>query len=233
MKIAYVSDLHVDINGLPELTAEADVLVLAGDICPSDYLEDVMVPLCAQYERVMYVSGNHELYLQPGGAQGLKEQIEALGLLNLHYLENDTVTFDGQRFVGCTMWFPYNGNATGKHQMNDFRYIERFEEFVGVRNKESQVYLRRNLQQGDIVITHHLPSYNSVAPHYVGHPLNRFFVCPMDDIIETAKPAYWFHGHTHTSCDYKLGDTRVLCNPMGYKGENKSSYDPTKVLEIK
>jgi Icc-related predicted phosphoesterase len=35
----------------------------------------------------------------------------------------------------------------------------------------------------------------------------------------SARPALWLHGHTHGSCDYKLGDTRVVCNPMGYPGE--------------
>lgn len=27
---------------------------------------------------------------------------------------------------------------------------------------------------------------------------------------------WWFHGHTHDSCDYQFGRTRVLCNPFGY-----------------
>jgi hypothetical protein len=40
------------------------------------------------------------------------------------------------------------------------------------------------------------------------------------------------HGHTHDSADYRVGETRVVCNPRGYGLENPS-YDPALVIEVK
>ena len=34
--------------------------------------------------------------------------------------------------------------------------------------------------------------------------------------IERYEPALWVHGHMHDSFDYRLGRTRVVCNPRGY-----------------
>ena len=28
------------------------------------------------------------------------------------------------------------------------------------------------------------------------------------------------HGRIHSRSDYKIGETRVICNPAGYEGEN-------------
>ena len=47
---------------------------------------------------------------------------------------------------------------------------------------------------------------------------HRFYVHLLDDLVEDHKPALWAHGHTHLSCDYQLGVTRVVCNPYGYGG---------------
>ena len=30
----------------------------------------------------------------------------------------------------------------------------------------------------------------------------------------------WCHGHVHNSVDYKLGNARVIANPLGYGNEN-------------
>jgi Icc-related predicted phosphoesterase len=37
-----------------------------------------------------------------------------------------------------------------------------------------------------------------------------------DLILDNPNIKVWVHGHVHDTCDYKVGDTRVLCNPRGY-----------------
>ena len=66
---------------------------------------------------------------------------------------------------------------------------------------------------------------------YFGSPLNRFFVCEMDDVIEKTKPKYFFHGHTHSKIDYQLFNTKVICNPHGYPDENKI-FDFNTFIEV-
>ena len=38
----------------------------------------------------------------------------------------------------------------------------------------------------------------------------------LEALIEARGPALWVHGHIHTSSDYRIGATRVVCNPRGY-----------------
>ena len=43
----------------------------------------------------------------------------------------------------------------------------------------------------------------------------------------------WVHGHTHTSFDYVLLGTRVVCNPRGYiPYEPNPDFDPRCVVEV-
>jgi len=38
----------------------------------------------------------------------------------------------------------------------------------------------------------------------------------------------WIHGHSHDRCDYLLGKTRVVANPLGYPNELRSleAFEP-------
>lgn len=44
-------------------------------------------------------------------------------------------------------------------------------------------------------------------------------------------PALWVHGHIHRSLDYRVGGTRVVCNPRGYPHENPR-FEGTKVVAV-
>ena len=67
-----------------------------------------------------------------------------------------------------------------------------------------------------VVVTHHLPSRRSVSAEFADSALNPAFASDLDDLVTRSGAALWVHGHTHTSCDYTLGATRVVCNPKGY-----------------
>ena len=60
---------------------------------------------------------------------------------------------------------------------------------------------------------------------------NPCFASRLDGLIEASGPALWVHGHTHTSFDYRIAGTRVVCNPKGYGTEN-TAFDPGLVVEI-
>jgi hypothetical protein len=78
-----------------------------------------------------------------------------------------------------------------------------------------------------------LPSFASAAQQYAGNPLNRYFVCDQEALISRVQPRSWLLGHTHESFDYLLGDTRVLCNPLGYVGhELNSRFNDALVIDI-
>ena len=113
------------------------------------------------------------------------------------------------------------------------------EEALGLHHA-SRRFLERALLERDppavrgrphVVVTHHAPSPGSVAPAYAGHPLNPAFASDLDALIRAGRPDLWVHGHVHTSFDYRLGATRVVCNPRGYPGENPG-FDAGLVIEL-
>jgi len=238
MKILAVSDLHVDFHKdlgesiFAEIAAATfDVLVVAGDLSSYRTIRDALVRVTfAVYPRpVVYVLGNHEAY---GGSipRSRDRALEAeAGVPNLHVLEKSAVMIDGQRFVGCTLWFPHD-DQPGEYDgcLGDFRYIADLYEDIGPEAASSRRFLEEAVRPGDIVVTHHLPHPRCIAPRYTGSPLNRFFLHNVASVVERGGARLWIHGHTHASVDVTCGGTRVVCNPLGYPhgqpGEPNADY---------
>ncbi|WP_366919262.1 metallophosphoesterase [Variovorax ginsengisoli] len=86
-----------------------------------------------------------------------------------------------------------------------------------------------------VVVTHHAPHRNSLAPRYAEDWSSGGFVNEMrPEFFEV--PVLWVHGHTHDSFDYVVGNCRVISNPRGYLNwhgefENKS-FNPALVVEV-
>lgn len=85
-----------------------------------------------------------------------------------------------------------------------------------------------------VVVTHHLPSWRSVAPSFLRAASNAAFASDLDDLFEPV--SLWVHGHTHHSFDYRAGTTRVVANPRGYPMQSGSDenprFDPALVIEV-
>jgi Icc-related predicted phosphoesterase len=104
-----------------------------------------------------------------------------------------------------------------------------------VMHERSRAFLRETLATPHdgptVVVTHHAPHRGSLHPRYVGSPANPGFVSDLEGLILTGKPELWVHGHVHDSYDYRVGRTRVVCNPKGYGNENLG-FDPCLVVEV-
>lgn len=244
MQIEIVSDIHLaqdKDHGTDFLTAlipedGTQVLVLAGDVGEFHWwlqAKQHLDILCANYPRVLYVAGNHDYYgtsLFEGDARF--RELDALNE-NFHFIEREIFELDGVKFAGCSLWFKEDAKSfMYEGWMTDFRLIQDFKPAVYNRNKDSVDFLRYDVPKDtDVVITHHMPSQLSVHKKYEADPINRFFLCAIDDIILDLQPKYWIHGHTHVPCQYDLGKTRVVCNPRGYPRENPGPYKPV-TLEV-
>jgi Icc-related predicted phosphoesterase len=238
MKVLVVSDLHLEFHedgGREFLRAldprAADVIVVAGDLCSVGMLYGVVKALCERFAHVVYVTGNHEYY--GSGREevhGILAAIES-DLPGFHWLRETEVVIDGVRFGGTTMWFRDDPqNELHAHALNDFSAIRGFRRWVYDDNARALRFLEDRAAALDVVVTHHLPAPGSIDPRYARSPLNRFFLCDVETLIARARPPLWVHGHTHASCDYHLGDTRVVCNPAGYYCENVE-FNPRLVVD--
>ena len=237
MKLKLISDIHCEFHtdrGVSWINAldntQTDVLVIAGDLGTTFYLQSAIRIFCERFSHVIYVSGNHDHYYS--SFNEVRALLHEIKYDNFHYLDNSTININGQRFVGTTLWFRDDTtNVIYSSGMSDFHVIKDIQTHVYSENAKAIKFLSNNIKANDIVITHHLPSYKSIDTRFRDSNLNRFFVCDMTDVILNSKPAYWLHGHTHQVCDYMLGNTRILCNPFGYMHEY-TGFDDSFLLEI-
>jgi hypothetical protein len=243
MRIQPVSDLHLEFDpdhgarfalNLPVL---GDVLVLAGDILPirrEPHVLEMLGWFCDRFPRVVYLPGNHEYYKTSPAAGAALLASCAREFPNLDLLDAGVVEIEGRRFVGATLWFPPTPDEEEYRRfLADFSLIESFVPWVHQAHAAHVAFLEENVRAGDIVITHFAPHPRSIAPQYVGNPLNRFFIAgDVAPLVEGRAARLWIHGHTHVSFDYQVGETRVVCNARGYPGEQGTSMNPALVIEV-
>jgi predicted phosphohydrolase len=241
MKIKYMSDLHLEIGAMTEEpAADVDVLILAGDINVKGRVEWINEQ-AGRFEHVIYVTGNHEYY--NSNISHLDNQLKEDLDPRIHLLQNSSVKIEGTWFHGTTLWTDC-GTPSDKYflniGMNDFRcirYGESYRRFrsedAGLVHHKSMQYLKRNVKEGDVVITHHAPSFKSSPDCYIGTSLQPAFATDLSSFMVDYKPKYWIHGHMHNTSDYNIGGTNVLCNPRGYYAvELNPEFDVNKTFEV-
>jgi predicted phosphodiesterase len=232
LRVQLLSDLHFEYDDdggeafARRVEIAGDVLVLAGDILPlvsAEWVARAFGWFCERFHQVVYVPGNHEYYrTSPADGDALLTACAA-ELPNLHVLNPGIAVIDGTRFVGATMWFPETDDESRyRGFLTDFALIRGFVPWVHQAHAAQLAFLRANVRDGDVVVTHHLPHPNSTPLMFVNSPLNRFFVAgDAPDLLERAHARLWLHGHTHSPRDYVVGVTRVVCNPRGYPHERR------------
>ena len=93
--------------------------------------------------------------------------------------------------------------------------------------------LARPFDGATVVVTHHAPHPRSMHSRYGSDLLSAAYVSDLTTVIEAGQPNLWVHGHVHESFDYRVGATRVVCNPHGYgAGIENPKFDPGLVLEV-
>ncbi|MDF1685056.1 MAG: metallophosphoesterase [Legionellaceae bacterium] len=236
MNLLILSDLHLEFGALELSECAADVVVLAGDIHLKTRGVEWALNTFGDTPVVM-VFGNHEFYGEKYPSLVDKAKTLAQGS-NVHVLENDGVAVDGVRFLGCTLWTnfrlfgdPRLAGYFCQQEMKDFKKIRvapRYSKLNPVDvvriHEGSLSWLRGKLAEKfegkTVVVTHHAPSGRSLWPAASGDLTNAAYASNLDDFIEKSAIDLWVHGHAHNSSDYKVGGTRVVCNPRGYSPDH-------------
>jgi Icc-related predicted phosphoesterase len=267
LRLLVLSDLHNDLWHLPvdvdgtRIDAEADVVVLAGDIH-----EGVQAPIWARNafpdKQIILVAGNHEFYgrMWNRNLRKIREKSEQLGI---YFLERDSVEIYGIRFIGCSLWtdFLLNGEdarkqsmAAAREKMNDYRRIK-LDRITGEnqewrethsdgllpgmtiqRHRQSVEWLEQQLALTDgsktVIVTHHAPARKSIPEQFTGHVLSPAYASDLSRLM--GKAALWIHGHVHESHDYEINGTRIVCNPRGYprKVPENPGFNPSLIVEF-
>lgn len=225
MKYAICSDLHLEFYK-PKMhdflsdklnQSDADFVIVAGDLSPnSDVRHRFLQRLTKPY---LFVKGNHELY----------DGISRLAITDSVY------KWPKYNIAGCTLWVDFNhGNPLDEvwfmRNMNDYRPNQgATPDAIKKLNARHREFI---FSCGmPIIVTHHAPSYKSVTPFY-RESVNSSFVNDLDEQIANSNIKLFVHGHVHSNHDYMIGNTRVVCHPLGYPGELYSNYKDYEPLII-
>lgn len=167
------------------------------------------------------------------------------------------------RFLGCTLWTPHEfamwgsvryrqigairGFTTNKPYIKDTSM--RVSEFTlkdASRIFENSISwleykLKEQTEIPTVVVTHHAPSYKSnnmiKGKKYISDnrlDIQDAYMNSLDAFILEHQPELWIHGHLHCSSDYKVGKTRVICNPRGRGSDEDKNpdFDPKLTVEV-
>ena len=231
MLVQYISDIHIEFLHIEEVKSivrkiipVAPILVIAGDLGNpfSSSYPLFLNEIGNKFEKVFVIAGNHEYY----GGKTMKEVeakiIEITMGMNVTYLQNSYEEYKGVRWIGTTLWSRLDNP---KKYINDMGIngmsVERYNGLHGSAVES----LQKMLDESSIpcvVVTHHMPSYSLIDPMYVDDNYNMWFASHLDTIVEKYKDKIklWIYGHTHKQNQYTLYNVPIVCNPIGYKGEN-------------
>jgi len=249
MRVRILSDLHQEfgVTSIPQ--AEADLVLLAGDV--STKLNGV--PWIRQFcgeTPAAYLCGNHEYYGAKLPSVAMQLRYELAGS-NIHFLEDDHFELDGWQVYGCTLWTdmalfgPWEeGAAEAAAWMNDYKRIRNSSNGYRKLNPRDtraihllsmaklETFLTENDPAKTIVVTHHAPSIQSVPEAKRTNPVTCACASDLTGFIGKFQPRLWVHGHLHRNSDYRIGRTRVVANPQGYPDDPNPDFKPAWVIDL-
>jgi len=265
MKIFLASDIHTELSSelfdpgsyyecldfdCPE---EADVIVLAGDICEGvkglEWAENRF-----KGKQIIYVAGNHEYY--DNDLSIIDEMRSKAKELGIHFLENNEVIIDNVRFLGCTLWtdfarYSHTEIAKSWSEMSDFKYIRckewwsnhvNRERALSMMDSDSQygsdpdlfsptvAYLlhRKSIEWLSHMFNKRHAGKTVVVTHHcptMQHTNDSAYGSNLEKFISNRadKIDLWCHGHIHQSVDYDVAGVRIVSNPRGYPSDHHLS----------
>ena len=219
MKIHVISDVHNEFHRTSNAwhipTVKADAIIVAGDIDTRiGNLYNYFKRLKETYKYVIYIAGNHEYYAHAD----LKEYIPRVEDLDgVYFLQNEGLLLDGVKFYGGTMW-----TSVPIRELNDEYLIKNIDHSL-VLNKE----FVDNFEDCHVCISHHVPSLKLVDMKYrygaAEHYNKYYFADNVEHLFD--RMDYWIFGHSHISCNRKIGETIFISNPLGYKHEINHNFN--------
>ena len=250
-----MSDLHLELKGnlnyvkSNDFDAVGDVLVLAGDIL---YLNNNFMPrmklwnwASKNFRQTMIIPGNHEFYGNDDVAKR-GDSWQYMFRKNIGYYYNKVVHIDDTDFILTTLWsmIPEQDEYYVWRGLNDFHRImyngHRLTiEDYNQEHKKCLSFLKKAVEESRadkiVVVSHHLPTTLVVAPHHKVSTLNSAFATELGNYIADSRINIWIYGHSHTNINTVVGNTKVVCNQMGYvycSEHLMNNFNPSVCVEI-
>jgi predicted phosphodiesterase len=226
-------NMHLLIKSLlPE--NKSDILVIAGDIGHYNTQNAMFFKVLREYyNAVLWVHGNHDLYMVSNSVkkafnfnsfERLQNMIDLSSKIDgVHYLNGDVFEFDGTKFGGCGMWYNYDyakevwnmtdegSEALWNRVLNDSNLIRTVHPITGmvsqINNLEYYAEQRQILDSVypmcDVIVSHITPTWEKLYEKWKV-PSTTFYAFDGRDALKNLNDQnIWVHGHTHDNYFYQ------------------------------
>jgi Icc-related predicted phosphoesterase len=245
MKIRIISDIHCDINKNKKFNYGEDFVICCGDISGDRFTSENWIK--NNIKQGIFVGGNHLGYniVSNDKKDSLNLSIKYLqdkfSEEPIYFLENQYIIKNDIVFIGCILFTDFDlfpsrclAQEVARQSLNDYRRVKIYKHCLLQTllpddtlkaHRKSKRYINKICKDFSdkkvIVITHHAPSILSVQTKYKNDILSAAFASNLENLMEKNKNIkLWCHGHVHNNADYKIFDTRIVANPLGYYDEN-------------
>lgn len=267
VKFDFISDLHLDsyleYGGTPaafmkriSIENPANTLLIAGDIGHNHDENIEFFKIAKQYyKEVVYVAGNHDLWIidrfKPH--QKFKHSLAKLNefknqatKVGVKFLQDEYVTIEGKKIYGNIGVFDYSYGiknlnikkeilAKNFEKMPDYRYTKWEPDYDWEQHIDKIKTQMSNVDfDTDIILTHYCPDIKGLDDKYMKDYVTSYYYFDNETLIKRLTNAIWIYGHTHTKCEFEKHHTKFYVNPLGYCGEFDSAasyYTPWHLFD--
>ncbi len=242
MKIFAISDIHIDytenfdwLNNLSKLDYKNDILILGGDVTDNITLfEKVMTDLRSRFNEVVFVPGNHDLWVF---RNPIKDSLQKFELIKTSAqncgIRMEPLYFDTVLIVPLFGWYDYSfGQPTietyeawmdySACKWPDNWQVDKITNyFISINEPRLKTNNRENLTT-IVSFSHFLPRID-LLPFYI--PLNKRYLNPvlgtslLEKQIRDLNPDIHVYGHSHVNVEIRKEHTLYINNAFGYPYE--------------
>jgi Icc-related predicted phosphoesterase len=218
MKVVAISDMH---GQLEFSVPEADLLLIAGDLCPAShdpwmslYMQEDWLNIELRYwladqpiKECVAVAGNHDWIWEKDASRVPKLN------KNFHYIEDESIEILGVKIYGTPVQLPFNDWAFNREEKRIQSHWDNIPEGLDILLLHSPPY-------GILDETHH-PNY---ASEHIGSK-------SLMKRIKKVNPRYVIFGHNHGAYGVEEHDGITYVNASLVDEEYKMNKEPI-ILEI-
>jgi len=247
MRVFAVSDIHADyavnaqwVAGLSDTDYREDVLILAGDVTDElPLLERCLSTFVRCFRKVLFVPGNHELWVARDGEDrsSLQKFSEVLSVVESTGASTQTFFERGVMIIPFFAWYDYSfgePNEELRARWSDYhacRWPEGYAEaqiaaHFAAMNRQRHIGLPVDSAQKVITFSHFLPRID-VMPSFI--PESKKFIYPilgtagLDHEIRRLNSSVHVYGHSHVNRRVELDGVLYINNAFGYPNETRTS----------
>jgi predicted phosphodiesterase len=242
LRIFAISDIHIDftenldwLNNLSNFDYKNDILILGGDVTDNIMLfEKAMIELRNRFCEVIFVPGNHDLWVFRNPLKDSLEKFELIQTINQNCgIRMEPFCFNSILIVPLFSWYDYSfGQPTDKTyevwmDYNTCKWPDHWQEnsitnhFISMN--ESRLKIPHKVQLTKIIsFSHFLPRID-LLPFYI--PASKRYLNPvlgtslLEQQIRDLNSNIHVYGHSHVNVEIKKEQTLYINNAFGYPYE--------------